>query len=100
MPRQTGQTLVFGSEPNALAHPHHIFDFVFSWTWVSRPMTASYSIRQRKLTTDEHGFFQVSDERAYIRAVCGESLRLRGFRAKTTSHRYDAINPWFSWAFV
>jgi hypothetical protein len=24
--------------------PHHIFDFVLSWTWVSKPMTASYSI--------------------------------------------------------
>src|SRR5437773_1723829 len=43
-PRQTGQTFVFGSAPNALAQPHHIFDFVLSWTWVSRPMTASYSM--------------------------------------------------------
>jgi hypothetical protein len=24
--------------------PHHIFDFVLSWTWVSSSMTASYSI--------------------------------------------------------
>ena len=43
-PRQTGQTWVFGGAPNSLAQPHHIFDFVLSWTWVSRPMTASYSI--------------------------------------------------------
>ncbi len=43
-PRQTGQTCVFGAAPNSLAQPHHIFDFVLSWTCVSRPMTASYSI--------------------------------------------------------
>ena len=30
--------------PNALTQPHHIFDFVLSWTWVSSPMTAWYSI--------------------------------------------------------
>src|SRR5260221_10088545 len=48
MPRQTGQTFVFGSEPKALAQPHHILDLVLSWTWVSRPMTASYSIVRGK----------------------------------------------------
>src|SRR5438105_4478280 len=44
MPRQTGQTFVLGGAPNTLAQPHHIFDFVLSWTWVSSPIAASYSI--------------------------------------------------------
>jgi hypothetical protein len=52
---------VLGGEPNALAQPHHIFDFVLSWTWVSRPMTASYSINAGeflpRMGKDEHGFF-------------------------------------------
>src|SRR6516162_8682107 len=43
-PRQTGQTFVLGGAPNSFAHPHHIFDFVLSWTCVSSPITASYSI--------------------------------------------------------
>jgi hypothetical protein len=47
IPRQTGQTFVFGGEPYWLAQPHHIFDFVLSWTWVSSPMTASYSIARK-----------------------------------------------------
>src|SRR5580704_7102570 len=44
-PRHTGHTLVFGGAPNSLAQPHHIFDLVLSWTCVSSPMTASYSIK-------------------------------------------------------
>src|SRR5947208_15985066 len=43
-PRQTGQTFVFGGAPNSLAQPHHILDLVLSWTCVSSPMTASYSM--------------------------------------------------------
>src|SRR6059036_2356828 len=43
-PRQTGQTLVLGGAPNWFAHPHHILDLVLSWTCVSSPITASYSI--------------------------------------------------------
>src|SRR6266566_7604444 len=46
-PRQTGQTFVLGGAPNSLAQPHHIFDLVLSWTWVSSPMTASYSMTQK-----------------------------------------------------
>src|SRR5689334_5097838 len=44
MPRQMGQTLVLGGAPKELAQPHHILDLVLSWTCVSSPMTASYSI--------------------------------------------------------
>src|SRR5207302_2341978 len=44
IPRQTGQTFVLGGAPNSLAQPHHIFDLVLSWTWVSSPMTASKSM--------------------------------------------------------
>src|SRR4051812_25966428 len=51
-PRQTGQTWVFGGAPNSLAQPHHILDLVLSWTWVSRPITGSYSIRREIFTTD------------------------------------------------
>jgi len=36
-----GQTLVLGGAAEGVAQPHHIFDFVFSWTCVSSPMTAS-----------------------------------------------------------
>src|SRR6266850_873784 len=60
-PRQTGQTWVFGGAPNSFAHPHHIFEFVLSWTWVSNPMTASYPITPPdllpRMDADEHGFF-------------------------------------------
>jgi hypothetical protein len=37
----TEQIFGFSVEPNALAQPHHIFDFVLSWACVSSPMTAS-----------------------------------------------------------
>src|SRR3954468_8980133 len=46
IPRQTGQTFVFGGAPNSLAHPHHIFECVFNCTCVSKPMTASYSMAE------------------------------------------------------
>src|SRR5204863_5442001 len=54
MPRQTGQTWVFGGAPNSLAQPHHILDLVLSWTCVSSPITASYSIDRflARRTTD------------------------------------------------
>src|SRR5437763_13516480 len=55
-PRQTGHTWVLGGAPNSLTQPHHIFDLVLSWTCVSSPITASYSIRRESLTTDQHGF--------------------------------------------
>src|SRR5512133_1966481 len=41
-PRHTGQTWVFGSAPNVVAHPQNIFVAVFSSTCVSRPRTGSY----------------------------------------------------------
>ena len=31
MPRQTGQTCVFGAAPNAVLQPQKIFDVVSSW---------------------------------------------------------------------
>ena len=42
-PRQTGQVCVLGSAPNAVAQPQNILLAVPSSTWVSRPMTGSYS---------------------------------------------------------
>jgi hypothetical protein len=52
-----GQTFVFGSAPNALGQdPHHIFDFVLSWTCVSSPKDCFvFHNRGKDLTTDEHG---------------------------------------------
>src|SRR5580692_10519195 len=44
-PRQTGQTLVLGGAPNLLAQPQKALVSVRSWTWTSRPMTASYLAR-------------------------------------------------------
>src|SRR5579862_2126350 len=41
-PRQTGQTLVFGGAPKLVGQPQKILVAVASWTWTSRPMTASY----------------------------------------------------------
>jgi hypothetical protein len=44
IPRQTGQTLVFGVSPKRVGQPQKIFVCVRSWQWTSSPMTASYSI--------------------------------------------------------
>jgi hypothetical protein len=33
--------LVFGGAPNAVLQPQKIFDAVWSWAWISRPMTGS-----------------------------------------------------------
>src|ERR1051325_2480583 len=42
-PRQTGQVCVFGGSPKLSSQPQNIFVRVFSWTWISRPMTGSSS---------------------------------------------------------
>src|SRR5919198_3631043 len=42
-PRQTSHVRVFGGSPNESSQPQNIFVRVLSWTWISRPMTASYS---------------------------------------------------------
>src|SRR5436305_10022195 len=42
-PRQIGQVRVFGSSPNESAQPQNIFVRVASWTWISSPMTGSYT---------------------------------------------------------
>src|SRR5579862_77173 len=41
-PRQTGQMLVLGSEPNRLAQPQKALVAVRSCTWTSSPITGSY----------------------------------------------------------
>src|ERR1044072_4774332 len=43
-PRQTGQVRVFGSGPKPDSQQQNIFVRVFSWTWISRPMTGSQSL--------------------------------------------------------
>ena len=40
-PRQTGQTWLFGGEPNAVLQPQKILVSVRSWAWISSPMTGS-----------------------------------------------------------
>src|SRR5215471_8607715 len=41
MPRQTGQTFVFGEAPNRVEHEQKIFVAVSSWTCTSSPITGS-----------------------------------------------------------
>src|ERR1700729_3994123 len=41
--RQIGQVWTFGSSPKESSQPQNIFVRVASWTWVSRPITASRS---------------------------------------------------------
>src|SRR5262245_27455346 len=43
-PRQTGQVCVLGGAPNSSGQPQNIFVLVWSWTWISRPMTVSNSV--------------------------------------------------------
>src|SRR5213593_5306159 len=55
-PRQIGQVRVFGSSPNERAQPQNIFVRVFSWTWISRPMTGSYSGTEELLRLQQRHF--------------------------------------------
>src|SRR5438094_8093188 len=41
--RQTGHVRVFGSPPKTFSQRQNIFVRVFSWTWISSPMTGSQS---------------------------------------------------------
>src|SRR3954452_20942065 len=43
-PRQTGQVCVLGGSPKLSVQPQNILVTVASWTWISRPMTVSYSV--------------------------------------------------------
>src|SRR3954451_15966069 len=42
-PRHTGQVRVFGGSPKLSSQPQNTFVRVESWTWISSPMTASWS---------------------------------------------------------
>src|SRR5919201_602505 len=60
--RQTGHVRVFGSPPKTFAQRQNIFVRVFSWTWISSPMTGSHSrideellcLQQRHLDVAPH----------------------------------------------
>ena len=52
-PRQIGHVVVFGAAPNPLGQRQNIFVRVFSWTWISRPMTVSQRHRRRSGTTSK-----------------------------------------------
>src|SRR5512141_213858 len=41
--RHTGQVWELGLVPKPFSHRQNIFVRVFSWTWISRPMTGSHS---------------------------------------------------------
>src|SRR3954466_1870825 len=43
-PRQTSHVRVLGGSPKDSSQPQNIFVAVCSWTWISRPMTASKSV--------------------------------------------------------
>src|SRR5919198_191829 len=43
-PRQTGQVRVFGSAPKPDSQRQNIFVRVFSWTWISSPITGSHPL--------------------------------------------------------
>src|SRR5262247_4011127 len=45
MPRQTGQTWVFGDAPNFVGQPQKIFESVRSWQCTSSPITGSQRSR-------------------------------------------------------
>src|SRR5919202_4726943 len=48
--RHTGHVRVLGSPPKPASQRQNIFVRVFSWTWISRPMTGSHSgIREHLL---------------------------------------------------
>src|SRR5699024_4347154 len=51
-PKSFGFTLAFGSLPKAFGLDENIFDFVFSSTWTSSPMTVSNFIDQHPLFPD------------------------------------------------
>ena len=42
-PRHSGQVSVLGSAPKRFSHAQNILVAVFSWTWISRPITGSQS---------------------------------------------------------
>src|SRR5438445_13694077 len=59
--RQTGQVRVFSAAPQPASQRQNIFVRVFSWTWISRPMTGCHSaidphlrLAQRRLDVAAH----------------------------------------------
>src|SRR2546426_8755512 len=54
--RQTGHVWVFGSPPKPAWQPQNIFVRVFSWTWISRPMTGSHSGTEELLRLQQRHF--------------------------------------------
>src|SRR5712691_8772009 len=51
--RHTGHVRVFGSPPNPDSQPQNILVCVFSWTWISRPMTCSHSGTKKLLRVEQ-----------------------------------------------
>src|SRR5262249_56766309 len=51
--RQTGQVCVFGSAAKPFGQRQNIFVRVFSWTWISSPMTGSHSAIEQLLRLEQ-----------------------------------------------
>src|SRR5919201_2763745 len=61
--RHTGHVRVFGASPQTFSQLQNIFVRVFSWTWISRPMTASHSATEplRDVVEGERALERVPD---------------------------------------
>src|SRR5262249_13924652 len=51
--RHTGQVCVFGSPAKPFGQRQNIFVLVFSWTWISSPMTGSQSAIEQLLRLEQ-----------------------------------------------
>ena len=86
---------MFGPPPNPFSQRQNIFVRVFSWTWISRPMTGSHSGMRRNSFAFEQRHLDVAahleDRRGTPRArrACG-SGRARARRPRATDARRRA----------
>src|SRR5689334_4411166 len=77
--RHTGHVWVLGASPKESSQPQNIFVRVFSCTWISSPMTGSYSATVGHLPRgrlDRPGSARVKADRALERVGGVEQARL------------------------
>src|SRR5580704_19560857 len=90
MPRQTGQTFVFGGAPKRVEQEQKILLAVSSWTCTSRPMTGSYFARP---ATELSAAMVISRDYSEGRSQIGitasrrERLRISPVKLRNTSTR-------------
>jgi len=73
--RQIGQVRVFSSSAQTFSQRQNSFVRVFSWTWISSPMTGSHSGMPEPFRNE------VESKRALERVACAEEQVLRELRA-------------------